>query len=134
MCLEQTKQTSLYSSFDSRKTLFKSTVIKKKMLAALKLHLAPVLRNTSTAFRCRPCPTRLEACQTVIKQQQPELSPSVDTLEEQVEAGVRLLTQPDAEIPPHIAKTLVGKDGKIRKEMEPFYRELPMWGPVGLYQ
>jgi hypothetical protein len=55
-------------------------------------------------------------------------------LEEQVEAGVRLLTQPDAEIPPYIAKNLVGKDGKIRKEMEPYYRELPMWGPVGLYQ
>jgi hypothetical protein len=106
------------------------------MLAALKLHLTPVLRNTSTAFRCRPCPIRIKACQTVSKQQQqqPELPSSVDTLEEQVEAGVRQLTQPDAKIPPHIAKTLVGKDGKIRKEMEPFFRELPMWGPVGLYQ
>ena len=41
--------------------------------------------------------------------------------------------QVDAEVPPYIAKHLVGKDGKHVKEIEPFYRELPMWGPVGLY-
>ena len=52
----------------------------------------------------------------------------------QADAGLRLLTQADAEIPPYIAKHLVGKDGKVNPEMEPWFRELPMWGPVGLYQ
>lgn len=51
-----------------------------------------------------------------------------------IDAGLRLLTQADAEIPPYIAKHLVGKDGKVNPEMEPWFRELPMWGPVGLYQ
>ena len=50
------------------------------------------------------------------------------------DAALRLLTQADAEIPPYIAKHLVGKDGKVKPEMEPWFRELPMWGPVGLYQ
>jgi hypothetical protein len=52
----------------------------------------------------------------------------------QADAGLRLLTQADAEIPPYIAKHLIGKDGKVKPEMEPWFRELPMWGPVGLYQ
>ena len=30
-----------------------------------------------------------------------------------IDAGLRLLTQADAEIPPYIAKHLVGKDGKV---------------------
>ena len=51
-----------------------------------------------------------------------------------IDAGLRLLTQADAEIPLYIAKHLVGKDGKVNPEMEPWFRELPMWGPVGLYQ
>ena len=63
-----------------------------------------------------------------------DLPPGMDPLKTAVDAGVRLLTQADAEVPPYIAKHLVGKDGKIKKEMEPWYRELPMWGPVGLYQ
>ena len=51
-----------------------------------------------------------------------------------IDAGLRLLTQADAEIPPYIAKHLVGKDGKVIDKMKPFFAEMPMWGPVGLYQ
>jgi hypothetical protein len=101
-------------------------------LKKLRFHLTPVLRNTSTAFKNRPCLMQFKAVQTVSKQKLDLLS--MGTIEEQVEAGIRLLKDPDAEIPPFIAKNLVGKDGKIIKEMEPYYRELPMWGPVGLYQ
>ncbi len=59
---------------------------------------------------------------------------SFDNSDDKVEEALRLLTDKDAPPPPYIAKDLVGKDGKYIKEMEPFYRELPMWGPVGLYQ
>ena len=54
-------------------------------------------------------------------------------MEKSVDDGVRLLTQADAEIPPYIAKHLVGKDGKVIDGMKPYFAEMPMWA-VGLYQ
>jgi hypothetical protein len=41
--------------------------------------------------------------------------------------------RPDVEVPSFI-KNIVGPDGKQNPELEPFLRELPMWGPVGYYQ
>ena len=96
--------------------------------------LAPILCNPATpkrAFRLAfPSRTKTDRAQ-----EQLTSPPDVDTIEAQVAAGVRLLSQADAEIPPYIAKHLVGKDGKIIEEMKPFYGDnMPMWGPAGPYK